>query len=250
MDKTSLGDRMKGYEAVSQNILLKRTPVIIRVDGKAFHTFTKGIETNEDSPFSDIMADCMGAAAAYLTHHCQCAVLSYTQSDEISVLFRDWDQFHTQQWFGGKVQKMVSVSAAMATTAFYARYEHLVGTIEYTPHRPLFDSRIFNVPHSEVVNYFVWRQKDAMRNSVNMFGQHHFSHKELQGKNIDEVKHMLLVKGIDWSDLPVYQQRGFCINKTAPYSSQAPQPDLNIPVFTEDRNYIERWLDGDFNGES
>lgn len=247
MDKTSLGDRMKGYESVSQTILMKRTPVIIRVDGRAFHTFTKRLTDVDKSPFSNTMSDCMESAAVYLTHYIQGAVLSYVQSDEISVLLRDWETFETQQWFGGKVQKIVSMASAMASTAFYARYE-TYEQIDYMAHRPLFDARVFSLPREEVTNYFIWRQQDAMRNSVNMFGQFHYSANQLHGKRVDEVKEMLLAKDLDWDKLPAWEQRGFCVPQKYSFSSAMERADLDTPIFTEDRDYIERWLD-DYQGE-
>lgn len=242
MDKTSLGDRMKGYETVSQSILMKRTPVIIRVDGKAFHTFTKQYCTDGE-PFSDWMLAGMQLTAYHMTHFIQGAVLAYVQSDEISLFLKDWTTLDTQQWYGGKIQKIVSVSAAMASVAFNSVFD-----IEYMPHRPLFDSRVFNVPMEEVANYFVWRQKDAMRNSVNMYAQYYFSHKQLQGKNIQDVKDMLTENGTPWEHLPLINQRGFCVEKTIDISSRMGNLDEDIPIFTEDREYIEKWL-GEYDGE-
>lgn len=237
----TLGDRMKGYENVSQSVLMKRTPVIIRVDGRAFHTFTKQYLLDR-TPFSQIMTHCMAAAAMSLVHQIQGAVLAYAQSDEISVLVRDWDNFNTEQWFGGKIQKMVSISSAIASVAFYAAYEKLTDPIDYAPHRPLFDSRAFNVPREDVDNYFIWRQKDAIRNSVNMLGQYHFSHKELQGKNVDQVKQMLEEKGVSWDKLSTVNKRGFCVPAKYPLSSAGPRPDFDIPEFVTDREYILRWI--------
>lgn len=249
MDKTSLGDRMKGYEAVSQDILMKRTPVIIRVDGKSFHTFTKRYCKDGD-PFSDSMLMSMTLAATHMTHFIQGAVLAYVQSDEISFLLRDWDSFETQQWFGGKIQKIVSVSAAMASTGFYAGIEmHHHDDPICLQHRPVFDSRVFNIPMEEVTNYFVWRQKDTIRNSVNMYAQHFFSHKQLQGKKIDDVKNMLVINDTPWETLPLINQRGFCVGKTTHISSRMGNVDVKIPIFTEDREYIEKWLDGNYDGE-
>ena len=247
MDKTSLGDRMKGYEAVPQNILMKRTPVIIRLDGKAFHTFTKRKAfKQDDSPFSDIMSACMIQTAMALTRGIQGAAFTYSQSDELSILLRDWATFDTQQWFGGKIQKIVSISASMASHAFYRGYEP-IEKLDWEQ-RPLFDSRVFNLPFEEVTNYFIWRQQDAMRNSVNMLGQFHFSHKELHGKKIQDVKDMLESKGISWDDIPIDRQRGFCVSQTTAYSSFGPHPDQKIPIFTEDREYVEKWLT-DYDGE-
>ena len=251
VDKTSLGDRMKGYEAVSQDILMKRTPVIIRVDGRAFHTFTrrfKEFDPNlKDSPFSHCMQHCMQSAAVFLTHYIQGARISYVQSDEISVLLTDWNTYESEQWFGGKIQKIVSIASAMASTAFYSMYEQYE-KIDYMPHRPLFDARVFNLPMEEVTNYFIWRQQDAMRNSVNMLGRFYFSAKQLHGKKNADVKEMMLEKEVDWNVIPTWQQRGFCIPSKIAISSAMCTPDSEIPVFTEDRDYIERWL-GNYQGE-
>ena len=252
MDKSSLGDRMKRYEAVTQDVLMIKTPVIIRLDGKAFHTFTKRFKEFDQSlevgPFSAGMFECMQTTASMLVHYIQGAKVAYSQSDEISILCCDWNSYEAQQWFGGKIQKIVSISAAMASMAFYGRYEQWE-LIEYLPHRPLFDSRVFNIPREDVVNYFIWRQKDASRNSVNMLGQFHFSHKELQGLKIQDVKDKLwLEKKISWEDLPTWQKRGFCVPAKNTLSSASCVPDHDIPLFTKDRDYIERWLNG-YEGE-
>ena len=244
---------MKQYESVTQDVLMRRTPVIIRLDGKAFHTFSKNFkkfdQSLEHSPFSYGMYDCMKTAACMLVHYIQGARIAYSQSDEISILCTDWTTFDTQQWFGGKIQKIVSVSAAMASSAFYGRYEQW-DRIDYLPHRPLFDSRVFNLPMEEVANYFIWRQKDALRNSVNMLAQFHFSHKELQGLKVPEVKEKLLTeKKINWDELPVWQQRGFCVPSKNQFSSASVVPDEEIPVFTEDRPYSAKWLDAEHEGE-
>lgn len=253
VDKTSLGDRMKAYERVTQSELMPKSPVILRLDGRAFHTFTKRLKhidpILEVQPYSEVMRDCMTTAACHLVHYIQGAKIAYVQSDEISVLLTDWANFDTQQWFGGKLQKVVSLSAAMASMAFYAKYEE-IEPIEYMPHRPIFDSRAFNIPRHDVVNYFIWRQKDAMRNSVNMLGQFHFSHKELQGKKLQDVKDMLWTeRKVLWDDLPGWCKRGWTAPARSPVSSRCVEPDTNIPVFTNNREYINKWLDEDHCGD-
>jgi len=251
VEKTNLGDRMKGYEAVSQGVLMKRTPVILRLDGRSFHTFTKRFKEFDESldktPFSKAMYNCMVGTAITLVHQIQGARFAYAQSDEISILMTDWDTFTTQQWFGGKIQKIVSIAAATASAAFYKCYE-AYEPIEYMPHRPLFDARVFNLPREEVANYFVWRQKDAMRNSVNMLGQYHFSHRELQGKKVDEVKDMLHEKyNVDWLSLPTWMKQGFCVQASHTVSSRGPSLDEDgCPDFIYDREYIEKWLGDDY----
>ena len=251
MERSTFGDRMKGYEAVSQLHLVRRTPVIIRLDGRAFHTWAKRLKKIdpilEKQPYSDVMIDCMMGACTYLTHYIQGAVFTYSQSDEISIFLRDWDTLEFEPWFADNVQKIVSISASMATLAFYAAYERYE-KIDYAPHRPMFDSRVFNVPKEEVANYFIWRQKDAIRNSVNMLGQFHFSQKELHGKKVDDVKKMLYVEGVDWEGFKTPYKRGFCVPKKMSISSASCQPDYDIPVFTENREYIEKWLTN-YDGE-
>jgi len=270
----SLGDRMKdNYESVTQSTLLRRTPVVIRVDGKAFHTFTKRInEANDCSlkngPFSEKLHTVMMLTAKAMVHNIQNAVLAYVQSDEISILLKDWTTLTTDQWFGGNVQKMVSVSAAMASsyfnyflknvfTSYLAPDEtdsndnnlYLINpkVLPACPQQiPLFDSRVFNLPKEEVANYFLWRQLDASRNSVNMLGQFYFSHKELHAKNISQVQDMLmsLETPTNWNDLPTWQKRGACVllNPELASSVSPVIVDDNIPIFSQNREYIEKLL--------
>ncbi|MFW6122346.1 MAG: tRNA(His) guanylyltransferase Thg1 family protein, partial [Petrotogales bacterium] len=181
MDKTSLGDRMKtNYESVSQTKLLRRTPVIIRLDGKAFHTFTKGMKR----PFDENLIQCMTTTTRNLVENIEGCEFGYTQSDEISLLLTDYKKFETQAWFDYKVQKIVSVAASMCTAYF-----NRIFFKNYGFGKPaFFDARVFSIPKEEVVNYFIWRQQDATRNSIQMVGQSVFSHKELHGKSCDEIQ--------------------------------------------------------------
>ena len=243
MDKSNLGDRMKGYERVTKNKLVRRTPVILRLDGKAFHTWTKVLPyldpSMETSPFSEMMHDCMSITAFELASNIQNATLTYTQSDEISILLNDWKGLKTEQWFDGNIQKMVSISASMATAYFNERMQaHNEAALEIDKQvlpPAFFDARVFNIPKEEVANYFVWRQQDATRNSINMLGQNYFSHKELQKKNTDQVQEMLFSKyGVNWNDIPTWQKRGYCAAQNG--------MDNNIPIFTQNREYIERHL--------
>ena len=247
MKKDSLGDRMKSYENVTKFKLTKRTPVIIRLDGKAFHTWTKRLKDVDDlttDPFSDVMNQCMTATTEKLIAGIQNAVFGYTQSDEISILLNDWKTLTTDQWFGNSVQKMVSVAASMATVYFNQTYAQLVGP-EQTQEAAwaMFDARVFTLPKEEVANYFVWRQQDATRNSINMLGQHYFSHKELQGKNVSQVQDMLMLDqpigdpGVNWNDLDTWKKRGTCVTRVEDVTA-----DREIPIFTADREYVEQFL--------
>lgn len=239
MNKDNLGSRMKTYEATTKNFLLRRTPVIIRIDGRAFHTYSKRFNKlvpNAETPFNEYMHELMVVTTKELVNGIQNCVFGYTQSDEISLLLRDWDQNETQQWFGGSVQKIVSVSASIATAAFnYWNHRE-----QYTPKNfsdmAQFDSRVYNLPEAEVVNYFIWRQQDASRNSVQMLGHHHFSQREMHGKSNSEVQDMLMLqKNINWDDLPTWMKRGTCFTPDG--------ADEEIPVFTQDRFYVAQHLE-------
>ena len=233
-----LPDRMKRYEAVSDITLTRRSPVIIRVDGRAFHTLTRGM----DRPFDAEFAVCMSRAAHALVSEVQGAKLAYVQSDEVSVLLTDYDTIQTDAWFGYRVQKMVSVAAAIATIAFEARFRNAFPTQKGIP---LFDASVFTLPRDEVVNYFVWRQRDAVRNSIQATGQAHFSQKQLHGKNTDEIQEMLFQeKGINWNDTPTQFKRGWCVvlHQESDDIRQQWITDLEIPEFTRDREYIESRL--------
>lgn len=260
MKKDSLGDRMKGYETVSRFTLTKRTPVIIRLDGKAFHTWTRQLKNMVDQamelekdPFSHMMNDAMAGTTELLVANIQNAVFGYHQSDEISILLNDWKTFTTDQWFSNSIQKMASVSASMATVYFNEAFA------DQPVSSAFFDARVFNIPKEEVVNYFVWRQQDASRNSVNMLGQHYFSHKQLQGKNVSQVQDMLMGMDtpVNWNDKETWKKRGGAVTRGArtPLFSNggiegfAPDTgikiDQEIPIFTQDRAYIEQFLKAD-----
>jgi len=216
-----LGDRMKSYEDVWRQYLPIRMPLIIRVDGRTFHTFTR----NLDRPFDLRFAEAMQLTAAFLVAEIQNAQLAYVQSDEISILLVDFHNFDTEQWFRGNLQKIVSLSASLATVGFNSSY----GSTQAT-----FDSRAFILPTAEVNNYFFWRQQDATRNSIQMVGQANFSHKQLHKQSCTDIQEMLFQKGINWNDLPTWQRRGA--------AADAAGIDLEIPVFSKDHNYVERFL--------
>lgn len=240
MKRDDLGNRMKTfYEEIPKTKLMRRTPVICRMDGRSFHTFTRGFKR----PFDDVLIKTMQETAKYLCENIQGCQLAYTQSDEISLLLIDYQKFETSAWFDYEIQKMVSISASIATMAFnkfFSKFmkkeniifsDELLENGEYNPnyknkelinlwsiHKSgiekgaMFDSRVFNIPREEVCNYFYWRQLDASRNSIQMVGQANFSHKQLQHKSCNDIQDMLMTqKGINWNDLPTYQKRGSCV---------------------------------------
>lgn len=244
-DKTKLGDRMKGYENITRNHLISRMPVIIRLDGKAFHTFTRGF----DKPFDEAMGIAMQTTMKYLCEHIQGCVLGYTQSDEITLVLVDYETFKTDSWFDNNIQKIVSVSASMATYIFNKTMRGFSTWNGYDNKYPervakmgaFFDSRVFNIPKEEVTNNVYWRQTDCVRNSKQSLGQAHFSHKELHGKSTEDIVTMVKEKtGILWNDLPIKWQRGSCCIKDEDGHWFI---DNNIPEFRgEGREYIEKLI--------
>lgn len=239
-----LGDRMKNnYEGSYRIKLPRRMPMVVRVDGKAFHTLTSDLE----KPFDDKFIDAMCHTAKYLCENIQNAKMAYVQSDEISVLLTDYDRLTTAAWFDRNLQKMVSVSSALATLAFNKK---IVG---YYPDKSgVFDSRAFVIPKEEVNNYFIWRQNDAARNSVQMLAHAHFSHKQLHGLGNSELQDKLMLeKGINWNDISTHKKRGACVVKTIEKWECSLgiekietkwKIDAEPPKFSQSRDYINDLL--------
>jgi tRNA(His) 5'-end guanylyltransferase len=267
MKYDDLGNRMKEYESVPKTRLTRRMPVIIRLDGKAFHSFTNGF----NKPFDKLLMETMQSTMKYLCENVQGCVLGYTQSDEISLLLVDYQRLNSAAWFDNKVQKICSISASMTTMAFNRKFaESIRGCyceidnddlieeyIASADKGAMFDARCFNLPKEEVTNYFFWRQQDATRNSIQMVGQAYFSHKQLQNKSCNEIQEMLFHNhGINWNDLPTTQKRGSCcikerykiviVDSHSECESVSAERtrwviDDDIPQFRgEGRDYIER----------
>lgn len=241
MSSDSLGDRMKGYESVPKYRLTPRTPVMMRLDGRAFHTFTRRFERPFDLAFNVPM----WMTARYLCKNIAGARLAYVQSDEISLLLADWRSQNTQPWFDYEVQKLCSIGAAMAT----AEFSRMMVDTDRVDHArpgafPQFDCRVWNLPPSEVVNYFIWRQQDATRNSISSLAQSKFLAKELHCVNTGGMQDMLMAQhGVNWNDCPIPQKRGVCIRKSLDAEGHWTWLlDEAIPVFTQDRGYVEQWL--------
>ena len=212
--KDELGDRMKNqYEDRTRAFLPRRTYTIIRVDGKAFHTLTKGYK----KPFDASLMRMMDDTAKALCKEIQGTCFAYVQSDEISILLTDFTKITTNAWFDGNIQKMASIAAACATANFNKQL-YLRGNS--SPLNPpsiptaMFDARVFTIPDTvEVENYFIWRQNDATRNSIQMAARSVYSHKECDGKNTSELQEMLHQKGINWNDYTSGEKRGRVILK-------------------------------------
>lgn len=192
----SLGDRVKRYEAAYNQTLTPRMPVIIRVDGRAFHTYTKGCER----PFDHRIIHGMTHAAIETAQEMQGFKLAYAQSDECTFLITDFDDLNTQGWFGYELNKVVSLAASIFTGHFNSVMSF--GKIA------AFDARAFNVPADDVPNVFVWRQRDWERNSLQMLAHYHFSHKQLHGKKRAEMHEMLHGIGVNWADCSEVEKNG------------------------------------------
>ena len=228
MDTSDLANRMKEYEKRNQYYLQKRTPVAIRVDGRSFHTFTKGFQR----PFDDVLIKTMQETAKYMCENIQGAKFAYVQSDEITIILTDYDTLETGCWFNYRTDKLCSIAASMATMIFNKIFKEKVenfieeggafslAQLNYNQMKmepylkaiekgAMFDARCFNIPKEEVTNLIYWRQLDATRNSIQMVGQANFSHKELQNKSCNDIQDMLhKQKGINWNDYPTVCKRG------------------------------------------
>lgn len=291
--RDDLGTRMKTfYENIPKTRLMRRVPVAIRLDGKAFHTFTRGFQ----KPFDFVLMNTMQQTMKYLCENIQGCVLGYSQSDEITLILVDYQKFTSSAWFDYEVQKICSISASMATMAFNKFFAQEVDkwgveTFGFEWHEggtndpevanspewklskiyskaikkgALFDASCFNIPKEEVTNLIYWRQLDATRNSIQMVGQAHFSHDELQNKTCNMIQDMLMTKyGINWNDFTIPCKRGTACIKVATKVTEnikrEPQPfgedrvtttiieerpiwviDKNMPILKgEDRKYVD-----------
>lgn len=262
--RDSLGDRMKRYENVSRNYLARRIPVIIRIDGKAFHTFTRGMK----KPFDSILMNTMKDTMKYLCENIQGCVLGYTQSDEITLVLTDYATITTDAWFGYNVQKLTSIAASMATMAFNSAFKENVefaiqyfdtessieGAMDFDNRvymgklgKAIFDARAFSIPKDDVCNCLIWRQQDATRNSIQSVGQAYFSHKMLNGKSCNNIQEMLWQEyNVNWNDFPVECKRGACCIKQIVQTLDVRRSkwviDTEPPIFTQKREYIEKLL--------
>ena len=271
MNTSDLANRMKEYEKRNQYYLQKRTPVAIRVDMRAGHTFTRGFKR----PFDYIFMKSMQETAKYMCENMGNAKFAYVQSDEITIILTDYDTLETDCWFNYRTDKLCSISASMATMAFNKYFEENVTNevLEYkmVPHcveiqqeikeyhntliaaldkGAMFDARCFNIPKEEVTNLIYWRQLDATRNSIQMVGQANFSHKELQNKSCNDIQDMLHEqKRINWNNYPTVCKRGTAVIYT---NYQNPQSltdkdiikgwkiDTEMPILKgEDRAYVD-----------
>ena len=208
LNKDTLGDRVKRYESVSKLLLTRRTPVIVRVDGKAFHTFTRGC----NKPYDKDILKSMVYAANQTAKQMQGFKLAYIQSDEASFLLTDYDTLETGAWFDYELSKIVSITASLFTAYFNKYWQQTLSNkrgvgvneiqrIKHLQKVALFDARAFNVPQDDWQNVFIWRQRDWERNSIQMLARSLFSYKELHGENTAGLHQLIQGAGKDWNEL-------------------------------------------------
>jgi tRNA(His) guanylyltransferase len=276
--KDPIGDRMKSYyEDRTRYKLTRRTNTIIRIDGKAFSNYTKGLKR----PFDEGLMEDMNKTTEYLCQNIQGAKFGYVQSDEISILITDYDDISTHAWFDGNLQKMASIAASLATAKFnqlrllrkstqtlrpFGDGSEKLGNLEYDQVNDfklaMFDARVFQIPYQEeVLNYFIWRQQDATRNSISSVAQANFSTKELHSKKTNEMQDMLMAeKGINWNNFTPREKRGSLIRKIEKkfvrnvdpiddgktyvipegntYTRNVWEADPETPIFSQDKGYL------------
>ena len=230
--KETLGDRMKHFESCFDYKFIRSLPMIVRLDGRAFHSWTR--KTKCTKPFDFQMIKLMAETTKFLCENCNGCVFGYTQSDEISLLFLDDNSCETTAWFDKRIQKLVSLTASMASYYFNTHNPYMV------KYPAFFDSRAFIIPHEDIRSYFIWRQNDAAKNSLSMLAQSLYSHKELIGRKLEDLQELCWQKGHNWNDLSTPEKRGTAIYKF-PVKKSSPHGDVirmkfaideNIPVFS------------------
>ena len=237
--------RMKTfYENRQKYYLNRRIPAVIRLDMKAAHSYCKPLKNKFDPNFMKVM----NLTAIKLAESIQGAQCLFLQSDEISILLHDYKSLVSDAWFDYNKSKIETISSAIASVEFTNNSPFIwTGLIKSA----YFDSRSFNLPENEVNNYFVARQRDCIKNSIQALGQTLYSHKELDRKNMSQVQDMCFEKGYNWNNLPVSYKRGRCIIKETyihcyvedkPVYRSRWVVDNNIPEFSQDKNYVEQYL--------
>ena len=245
----TLESRMKNYEQKYK--LPENLPVVVRIDGRAFHTLTRSMQKPFDHRFIGFMNK-VGVALCKEVQNCR---MAYLQSDEVSLLL--YQNRDSQPWFGSEIQKITSITASIASSVFTSSF----GDGDHKNPVIAFDSRAFVLPPHEVTNYFIWRQSDWIRNSIQMLGRANFSHNELNNVSTEEIVKMLKRDGLNWDESDTILRLGRTVVKTKSmelmesvdgdqnvsyYERTRWKVDGNIPRFVEDRDYIESKLKPDF----
>lgn len=259
----TLGDRMKQYENVTRNYLMTKQPVIVRLDGRAFHSYCK--QKWVEGPFDEKIIKAFQASTLKLCDSVQNVEFAYHQSDEVTFFLKDYKSVQQDQHFNGNIQK-ISSTIASEFTYWFNKYINL--ELTKTNSKPaFFDCRVYNVPIHEVSNNFIWRQRDAIKNSITSYALNFFSHKQLLNKNSDEKIQMLKENNTPWSDIPLYHQRGTGFYKKSieipvkdldsnvlnhliqknvivPESVERTKwvADTSLPIFSEEKEFIEKYV--------
>ena len=250
----ALGERMKRYELASKGYLTRKTPVIVRVDGKAFHTLTQSFE----KPFDKVLLKVMALTMRDLCREVQGCVFGYTQSDEITLVLTDYATKDTGAYFDYNIQKLTSVIASLATRSFIVNMSEVLHESLKSKDREFyekylnsckkvaFDARCFNIPKEEVCNNLIWRQNDAVRNAILNVGFSKFSKKELFKKSCKDVLNMLKGIGVDFeNDFFICERRGACCYRKE-YLDEEKRAEWFIdyvpPLFKECREYVEKHI--------
>ena len=230
----TLGSRMKQYEECYNVRIPRRFPMIVRLDGRAFHSWTRRV--NCVKPFDEALMDLMAKTSKFLCENIEDCMFAYTQSDEISLLIRDDKSSVSTPWFDKRLQKVASLSASMATYFFNAEnpFDRKLPAF--------FDSRAFILPADEVRAYFIWRQNDASKNSLSMLAQSLYSHTELVGKKREELMDLCVNNGMNWNALSIPKKRGCGVyrkpvvvnGKMGAVTRMKFFIDLQIPIFSSD----------------
>ena len=230
----SLGDRMKKYEDVSRFYLTPKQPAIVRVDGRAFHTYTKQKWCKK--PYSDILIRAFQRTTLKVCEETMNVCFAFHQSDEVSFLLKDYERKEQQQLFGGNIQKIATTFASKFTAHFN---QIMIDELrpDYNDEYPAlgeFDARVFTAPLHEATNYFIWRQQDWIKNSITQYSMSFFSDKQLHNKNSDEKKKMIIEKGEKaWDDLENHLKYGTFFRKE--------KVELKLNEVSEDqRKYINK----------
>ena len=259
-NKDSLGERMRqNYEFPYRFFLTKRTPIIIRIDMQNAHNFTSFMK----KPFDPIFIESMHNTALNLCEQLTNVEFAYTQGDEINLFLTDYKKILLGQWQNGNLQKMVSLSASIATIEFNAAYTHAIlnhteldaeSTNQYSSNinKMIFESTIFNIPESEVINYFIYRQTECAKNSVQLAGGYYFNNDKLHNLNGNDIQEKLKNIGINWNEYPSFFKRGICTKREEyivhdDYKNEDIKRyrwtiDYDIPIFARDREYINKFV--------
>ncbi len=218
-----VADRMKSYEKITANqYLTPNLPVCVRIDGKAFHSWTAGLKR----PYDERIQELFDRTTSFLVEQTK-PCIGYTQSDEISLIFYNYGNPESQIFFNGKICKLNSVLASMATAKFNSLVPELLP--DKSNNLAFFDCRVWTVPDmNEAVNYLIWREQDATRNSIQSAAQSVYSHRQLHGKNTKQLNEMLFQKGINWNDYPVRFKRGAYFQRKT----------IDIPFTSEELNTL------------